>query len=254
MKIGSYHFHHYHHTLLVIQHVLLLWVLYYHFSILGIIAGLLAKELFKGIGDEIGAHRYFTHKSFKTTRFKENLLMFLHFFNMQGPLLSYVGIHRMHHVFSDTEKDPHTPLKGKFKVLYWLNPITVNPSMIRDYLKDTRLRFTAKWYYELYIGFSVIFILIFGLVPYVYLFSFSAILGLYLNGLVNIYCHDGNGVQDSNTGDNSRNKRSWFMRFVLKGGNLHNNHHALASGSSNEHRLGEYDFFGRIIRKYFAIQ
>jgi fatty-acid desaturase len=78
-------------------------------------------------------------------------------------------------------------------------------------------------------------------------------LGLYLNGLVNIYCHDGNGSQDSATGDNSRNKRSWFMRFVLKGGNLHNNHHSLASGYSNEHRLGEYDFFGRIIRKYFAV-
>lgn len=253
MKIGSYHFHHYHHPLLIIQHVLLIWILIYHFSFLGVIVGLLAKELFKGIGDEIGAHRYFTHKSFKTTKFKENLLILLHFFNMQGPLLSYIGIHRMHHAFSDTDKDPHTPQKGKFKVLYWLNPITVNPSMIRDYLKDKRLRFIAKWYYELYIGFSILFILLFGIVAYVYIFTFPVILGLYLNGLVNIYCHDGQGFQDTDTGDNSRNKRSKLMRFILKGGNLHNNHHALASSYTTEIDSKDYDFFGRVIKKFFAV-
>jgi len=251
MKLGSYHFHHYHHPLLIIQHILLLWVLFYHFSFLGILVGLLAKELFKGIGDEIGAHRYFTHKSFKTTKIKENLLILLHFFNMQGPLLSYVGIHRMHHAFSDTEKDPHTPKKGIIKVMYWLNPIHVSPSLIKDYIRDPRFRFTSEWYYELYIGFSVIFILIFGLVPYVYLFSFPVVLGLYLNAVVNIYCHNGKGYQDTDTGDNSRNKRSKLMSFVLKGGHLHNNHHAKASSYTNAVNDDDYDFFGKIIRKFF---
>ena len=253
MQIGTYTFHRYHHSLILIQHGLLLWVLFYHFSFLGILAGLFAKELFKGVGDEIGAHRYFTHKSFKTTKFKENLLIFLHFFNMQGPLLSYVGIHRMHHAFTDTEKDPHTPLKGKLKVLYWLNPISVNPSMVRDYLKDFRFRFLAKWYYELYIGFSIIFIFLFGLVPYVYIFSFSAILGLYLNGLVNIYCHDGIGTQDFVTGESSRNKNSTAMVFLLKGGHLHNNHHAHAASSTTKVESHDYDFFGIIINKFFKL-
>lgn len=253
MQIGTYHFHRYHHSLILIQHGLLFWVLFYHFSFLGILAGLAAKELFKGVGDEIGAHRYFTHKSFKTTKFKENLLMFLHFFNMQGPLLSYIGIHRMHHAFTDTEKDPHTPLKGTFKVLFWLNPISVNPSMIRDYLKDVRFKFLAKWYYELYIGFSIVFIFLFGLVAYVYIFSFSAILGLYLNGLVNIYCHDGTGAQDFATGESSRNKNSTAMIFLLKGGHLHNNHHANAASLTTKVQSHDYDFFGYIITKFFKL-
>lgn len=254
MKIGNYHFHHYHHPLLLVQHLLIVWVLFYHFSIVGVIAALIAKELFKGIGDEIGAHRYFTHKSFKTSKFKENLLFVLHFFNMQGPLLSYVGIHRMHHAYTDTDKDPHTPLKGKFKVLFWLNPISINPSLVRDYIRDPRFKFTSKWYYELYIGFSLLFILLFGLVPYVYIFSIPAIMGLYLNGVVNIICHDGKTIQDHDTGESSQNKRSKFMTILLKGGHLHNNHHHLPSSYTNNLTGGDYDFFGKIIKRYFAVQ
>lgn len=220
---------------------------------MGLIAALIAKELFKGIGDEIGAHRYFTHKSFKTSKFKENLLFVLHFFNMQGPLLSYVGIHRMHHAYTDTDKDPHTPLKGKFKVLFWLNPISINPSLVRDYIKDPRFRFTSKWYYEIYIAFSLMFIALFGLVAYVYIFSFSAILGLYLNGLVNIYCHDNGSERDYQTGESSQNKRSWLMKFILKGGHLHNSHHHLPSSHTTALDQKDYDFFGIVIKRYFAI-
>lgn len=251
MKIGQYHLHRYHHPLLIIQHLLVAWAILFHFDLVWLLLGFIAKELFKGVGDEIGAHRYFTHKSFQTTRFKENLLMILHFFNMQGPLLSYIGIHRMHHAFSDTDKDPHTPKKGIFKVMYWLNPIQVSPSLIRDYIRDRRFRFVADWYYELYIGFSITFIYFFGLLPYAYLFSLPVILGVYLNAIVNIYCHNGRGIQDHDTEDASRNKNSRFMEFLLKGGHLHNNHHARASSYTTAIEKDEYDFFGKIIERFF---
>ena len=58
-------------------------------------------------------HRYGAHRMFKMNRFWERFFHLLTYF-AQGPSFldprGYAILHRMHHAYSDTEKDPHSPL------------------------------------------------------------------------------------------------------------------------------------------------
>ncbi len=76
-------------------------------------------------GITIGFHRYLAHKSFKTSRFFEGVLMITGSMALEGPLLFWVSTHRRHHRFSDEPGDPHSPnlggadLSGKLKGLWY---------------------------------------------------------------------------------------------------------------------------------------
>jgi stearoyl-CoA desaturase (delta-9 desaturase) len=60
-------------------------------------------------GITIGFHRYLAHKSFKTSRFFEGVLMITGSMALEGPLLFWVTTHRRHHRFADGPGDPHSP-------------------------------------------------------------------------------------------------------------------------------------------------
>lgn len=57
-------------------------------------------------------HRYSAHKMFTMNKFWERFFYFLTYVSQGSSYLSpraYAILHRMHHAFSDTEKDPHSP-------------------------------------------------------------------------------------------------------------------------------------------------
>ncbi len=63
-----------------------------------------------------GYHRYFSHRSYKTTRIFQFILAFVGASAAQKGPLWWAASHRHHHKFSDTEHDLHSPgLKG----LWW---------------------------------------------------------------------------------------------------------------------------------------
>lgn len=64
------------------------------------------------LGVSIGYHRYLAHKSFKAVRWFEILIVFLGI--PAGTPVQWAGNHRAHHMFTDTEKDPHSPHHGGF--------------------------------------------------------------------------------------------------------------------------------------------
>src|SRR5262245_21992623 len=57
-------------------------------------------------------HRYGAHRMFTMSKGWERFFHFVTYL-MQGPSFlnprAYAILHRMHHAFSDTEKDPHSP-------------------------------------------------------------------------------------------------------------------------------------------------
>ena len=57
-------------------------------------------------GITIGFHRYVAHKSFKTSRFFEGVLMIAGSMALEGPLLFWVSTHRRHHRYADEQGDP----------------------------------------------------------------------------------------------------------------------------------------------------
>ena len=110
-------------------------------------------------GVSIGFHRYLAHKSFKTSRFFEGVLMITGSMALEGPILFWVSTHRRHHRFSDEEGDPHSPnlsgagLRGKLKGLWYAHiPWMFSDQESRvdvfapDVVRDRRLYYYNRTY------------------------------------------------------------------------------------------------------------
>lgn len=59
-------------------------------------------------------HRYFSHRSYKTSRVFQLVLAFLGTTATQKGPLWWGSTHRIHHRYSDTERDVHSPLRRGF--------------------------------------------------------------------------------------------------------------------------------------------
>src|SRR5262249_51377306 len=70
---------------------------------------LLGMYLVTALGITVGFHRLFTHRSFQTNRVVQFALAALGSMAAQGPLLTWVALHRRHHQHSDADGDPHSP-------------------------------------------------------------------------------------------------------------------------------------------------
>jgi len=56
-----------------------------------------------------GYHRYFSHRSFKTSRAFQFVMAFMATTSTQKGVLWWAANHRHHHRYSDTEEDLHSP-------------------------------------------------------------------------------------------------------------------------------------------------
>ena len=70
--------------------------------------------LLHGFAVTAGYHRYFSHKSFTTGRVFQFILAFLAETAMEGGVLWWADRHRLHHFYSDTERDVHSPRQHGF--------------------------------------------------------------------------------------------------------------------------------------------
>lgn len=67
-----------------------------------------------GLGITGGAHRLWSHKSYKAGFFVETLLMILQTMAGQNSIYTWSRDHRVHHKFSETNADPHNIKRGFF--------------------------------------------------------------------------------------------------------------------------------------------
>ncbi|XP_026808731.1 acyl-CoA Delta(11) desaturase-like [Rhopalosiphum maidis] len=67
-----------------------------------------------GFGVTGGAHRYFTHRSFKAKLPLQLILILCYTVSGQNDIPDWVRDHRVHHKFSETDADPHNANRGFF--------------------------------------------------------------------------------------------------------------------------------------------
>src|SRR5215471_15623750 len=84
----------------------LLWGWGFGWVDLGLLIGMYFLTM---LGVTVGFHRLFTHRSFRARRPVQVVLGILGSMTFQGPLIPWVGRHRLHHHFSDADGDPHSP-------------------------------------------------------------------------------------------------------------------------------------------------
>jgi len=95
---------------------------------------LLAVSLWvvSGLGVTAGAHRLWSHRSYKATAPLEALLMVMFSVADQGPIRGWALTHTIHHRASDTEQDPHNRRAGFWHAhLGWL--FSTRRFMLTDY-------------------------------------------------------------------------------------------------------------------------
>ncbi|AGC43219.1 fatty acid desaturase [Myxococcus stipitatus DSM 14675] len=103
------------------------------------------------LGVEAGYHRYFSHRSYKTSRVFQFLMAVLGSSSGQRGVLWWAAHHRAHHRHTDTEEDVHSPVHGFWKShLGWLleeKNADTHLDHVADFACFPELRLINKYYY-----------------------------------------------------------------------------------------------------------
>ena len=96
-------------------------------------------------------HRYFSHRSYRTSRVFQSVIAFLGTTAMQKGPLWWAGHHRFHHRHSDGEEDVHSPLRGGFWWAHvgWLIQVSRDDTRwdeVKDLARFPELRFFESQY------------------------------------------------------------------------------------------------------------
>tara|TARA_B110000503_G_scaffold42030_1_gene68911 strand:- start:170 stop:793 length:624 start_codon:yes stop_codon:yes gene_type:complete len=168
------------------------------------------------IGISLGYHRYFSHREFKATAWLEIIMLYCGLLCGGRSLLGWAGVHRMHHIYADTENDPHSAKNHPWwKILFSLWKVNTLPrKFIKDLLQNKRVMFFHKYGTYIFIVHQIIFFLLFGvnsLIVHAVVF-FLAYLGF---GILNLWGHNLDGPIN----------RAWINLIAPLEGN-HKTHHA----------------------------
>jgi stearoyl-CoA desaturase (delta-9 desaturase) len=71
-----------------------------------------------GISITMGYHRLFSHRSYKAHWIVRVILLILGTSTFQGPILQWASDHRLHHKYTDTDRDPYNIKRG-FNYAHW---------------------------------------------------------------------------------------------------------------------------------------
>lgn len=204
-----------------------------------------------GFFSESSLHRFYTHKSYETVPWKEKILRVFAFLTGQGAILSWVTVHRTHHAYEDTPKDPHSPHHMSWwKIYLAFLPDVYKKNLVIDLLKSPAAEyfmFENKWYVVMWATTWTVTYLIH---PWLFFFLVSGVALWYIATIVvNIFCHYPNPLAyktfDDAVGYNSR-VINWFTNV-----GYHHNHHKYPK-SYTYSVSGERDTYGDLIRLFLV--
>jgi len=209
----------------------------FSWAALAVCAALYVVRMFAITG---GYHRYFSHRSYQTTRTFQFILGVLGCSSAQKGPIWWASHHRHHHQYSDTPDDIHSPgVQGIWHahVGWILSPMYTEsrPELVRDLLKFPEIVWLEKYNLVppvilavLVFGFGVLCSTYFpslgtsGTQMLIWGFFLSTMLLYHGTFLVNSAAHL-IGNKRFKTGDDSRN--SLLIALFTLGEGWHNNHH-----------------------------
>jgi len=225
---------------------LLAVVALFNFTWAGLAAAAVLWWISGSLGIGLGYHRLLTHRGFKAPRWLERTLVVFGTLAMQSGPLKWVTTHRIHHAFTDTDRDPHSPRHGTYwSHMGWIfrgtaqnNSPEVTNRYSPDLMRDPFLVILDKydWAPTAVVGLGL---LAFG-GPSVLLWGifFRVVIGWHATWMVNSATHLW-GSRRFETRDDSRNNP--LVAAVTFGEGWHNNHHAYPRSAKHGLRWFEFD-------------
>ena len=214
-------------------------------------------------------HRYFSHRSFKTSRLVQFIGAFVACSSGQRGPLWWAAHHRRHHRHSDTEEDVHSPHSKSFiwsHTLWFMTEYSVPTFLkeVRDLVKFKELVFLNRYdwiplvllgtvcyfapeipyFFEL-TGLSNMQCLMWGFfVPTILLYHAT----FAVNSINHLF-----GSRKFDTKDESRN--NWFIALIAFGEGWHNNHHFYPASARQGFFKGEFDitYYGLKFLSFFGL-
>jgi stearoyl-CoA desaturase (delta-9 desaturase) len=199
-----------------------------------------------------GYHRYFSHRSFRTSRVFQFLLAVGAQSAAQRGVLWWASHHRWHHKHSDTVRDVHSAKQRGFWHAHvgWLFTNEWNgtdPKLVPDLYRFPELRWLDRPGISLLptIGLGFLFLGFGGLFGLVWGFMLSTVMLWHGSFAINSFAHLF-GRQPYDTGDESRN--NWILAIVTTGEGWHNNHHHYAGSACQGFHWWQVDVTYYVLR------
>jgi stearoyl-CoA desaturase (delta-9 desaturase) len=202
-------------------------------------------------------HRYFSHRTFKTSRAAQFLFALLGSSAAQRGPLWWAAQHRKHHLYSDTPEDPHSPRQHGFlwSHIGWVTSYRNFPApskLVPDLAKFPELRFLDRFDFlvPFLLGAGTYYLGVglerlapglgtSGMQMLVWGFFVSSVALLHGTLFINSLAHT-IGRQRYATSDDSRN--SFLLSLITMGEGWHNNHHHYATATRQGFFWWEVDF------------
>jgi stearoyl-CoA desaturase (delta-9 desaturase) len=241
-------------TLIAIHSLILLYVLVNHFDWKMLLIGIIISKIFNAVGNEVGLHRLWSHKSFTTKPWKEIILHFFAVPLLYGSSIAYIGVHRQHHAYADTEKDPHV-ISPWWKAFFYFRDqnFKIENKFVSDLIKNPTHRWVHKNYFKINTIILLSFLLIFGIYYTGWILSYMVVHNFIAVGLVNLLGHYPKyGTKPFDTKDNSTNNA--FLKWFTWSEGYHNHHHYNPKSYTFVVNKGEFDFPAILIEKFFILK
>lgn len=227
-------------------HILAVWALF-TFSWQNLLAAAVTWWIAGSWGIGMGYHRLLTHGGFKTPKWLEYFLTFCGTLALQSGALMWVTTHRIHHAFTETDKDPHSPRDGTYWAhIGWIfqgvaqnQPESAVKRYSPDLLKDGVHVALSKYYYVSPIIAGLILFAVGGWSMVLWGIFLRTVWGWHSTWLVNSATHLW-GTRRFETRDDSRNNP--LIAMMTFGEGWHNNHHANPRSAKHGLTWKEIDF------------
>jgi fatty-acid desaturase len=189
------------------------------------------------MGVTVGLHRLFCHRAFKTSIFWNTVLAYLGTLAVYGSSVQWAAMHMSHHIYSDTDKDPH---ETGWRYLFWKKnrPTEFHRKTLIRMYRNHLHRFLHQYY--LLVILSTILIL-YLINPLALLFCYLIPLGWlhFVGSAHQVFAHNNVGPKD----------QPILELFLFTGGEwLHKHHHT----HGKDPNFGTFDLgyqFIKLIRK-----
>ena len=199
-------------------------------------------------------HRYFSHKTFQTSRPFQLVLAVLACSAAQKGPLWWAGHHREHHRLADRPGDAHSPRDGFYHSHQgWIFEGTWDATpiaRIRDFERYPELVWLNRWHFVPPVGLALLCFAIGGFSGLLWGFVVSTVLCWHATYTVNSFAHVW-GTRRFDTSDTSRN--NWWVALLTLGEGWHNNHHHFCGSARQGFRWWEVDVTYYVLRGLQAV-
>jgi len=177
-------------------------------------------------------HRLLSHKSWKCPKVLEYLFTLFATIGLTGPAISWVAIHRKHHAFMDTDKDPHSPIhKGWFYAHFLSMFAKVDVKYAVHLCRDKFYTFQHDHYFTINLIYAT---MLWFIDPFAIIYAWLVPAAILWNG----------GSLIVSTSHRSKGPHNDILLAVLVWGE---GYHAEHHDKPNAKRFGKYDIGGIII-------